>query len=108
MSHILVQTEDRLVVRLSSTLSLTSALFTLDRSTRRIHIEKTSFLTPAEPLDIAFSDISSIEDGAYPEENVTDHAIHFELQSGGQRLIRGGDETTTADAAARMQDFLHM
>ncbi len=108
MSHILVETGDRLVIKLSSTLGLTSALFALDRSTQHIHIEKTSFLAPTEPLDIAVSDVSWIESQSYPGEDAASPVIRLEFQSGDRQWIRGGSAMATADAATRMRDFLQL
>ena len=108
MSHILEQTDDRLVIRLSSTLGLTSALFTLDRSAQSIHIEKTNLFTPAEPFDFAVSEVSRIECQAYPGEDAASQAIRLEFQSGDRQWIRGSDATATADAAIRMRDFFQL
>jgi hypothetical protein len=108
MSHILEQTDDHLVIKLSSMLGLTTAIFTLDRSTASIHVEKTKFFFQMDPIDIAFSHISWIEYRTRSAEDVTYHMIRLEYQSGERLWIQGGNAKTTADAATRMRDFLQL
>jgi hypothetical protein len=108
MSHILEQTDDYLVIKLSPMLRLSSAIFTLNRSTASIHIEKTKFFFEMDPIDIAFSQVSWIEYVKQSGDDVTLHMIRLEFQSGDRLWIQGGGAKTTADAATRMRDFLQL
>jgi hypothetical protein len=108
MSHILEQTDDRLVIELKSSLGLARTTFILDRCAQSIRIERNKFFIGVEQIEYAFSEISQIEARSFYGENSTTHVIRLELRSGERRWFSGGNAKTTPEAAARMSAFLQL
>src|SRR5258708_379945 len=106
MFAVLEDTDDRLAMRLGSRGGWNVAIFTMDKRTGRLKIERKIMFVSRRTIDVPFADVARVDAVTTKVKGSVQHSIIVGLRSGKRRWCAADEPETNYKAVDRMRTFM--